>query len=182
MWNRPDSRLVRQIAVNDTGYSWKFKLKPGEIGRWTVRTTPRHFGYLEAAPPHRRPHASIRPELFIVEGAEPTRAPLINGEARHTRSRTTRGRRTRVRTDIVSRWRIIWRSFSRRFLGVDTHTGIKGVSLLTYRGMYPRPGNLAVFPGNATGVLILCVNVPFDFSILIDHFYKLIRFGLKMRN
>lgn len=63
-----------------------------------------------------------------------------------------------------------------------THTGIKGVSLLTYRGMYPRPGNLAVFPGNATGVLILCVNVPFDFSILIDHFYKLIRFGLKMKN
>lgn len=122
MWNLPDSRLVRQIVVNDTGYSWKFKLKPGEIGRWTVRTTPRHFGYLEAAPPHRRPHASIRPELFIVEGAEPTRAPLINGEARHTRSRTTRGRRTRVRTDIVSRWRIIWRSFSRRFLGVDTHT------------------------------------------------------------
>lgn len=130
------------------------------------------------------PRLYIRPELFIVEGAEPTRAPLINGEARHTRSRTTRGRRTRVRTDIVSRWRIIWRSFSRRFLGVDTHThtGIKGVSLLTYRGMYPRPGNLAVFPGNATGVLILCVNVPFDFSILIDHFYKLIRFGLKMKN
>lgn len=68
------------------------------------------------------PRLYIRPELFIVEGAEPTRAPLINGEARHTRSRTTRGRRTRVRTDIVSRWRIIWRSFSRRFLGVDTHT------------------------------------------------------------
>lgn len=63
-----------------------------------------------------------------------------------------------------------------------THTGIKGVSLLTYRGMYPRSGNLTVFPGNATGVLILCVNVLFDFSILIDHFYKLIRFGLKMRN
>lgn len=129
----------------------------------------------------------IRPELFIVEGAEPTRAPLINGEARHTRSRTTRGigGGTRVRTDIVSRWRIIWRSVSRRFLGVDTHiyTGIKGVSLLTYRGMYPRPGNLAVFPGNATGVLILCTNVSFDFSILmIINFYKSVRFDLKMKN
>lgn len=173
--------LVRQIAVNDTVYGWKFKLETRRDRPLDRTYDPTPFRLSRGrTPASSAPRLYIRPELFIVEGAERTRAPLINGEARHTRSRTTRGGgvgrvRTRVRTDIVSRWRIIWRSFSRRFLGV-THTQtqreIKGVSLLTYRGMYPRPGNLAVFPGNATGVLILCVNVPFDFSILQCNFYK----------
>lgn len=128
--------LVRQIAVNDTVYGWKFKLETRRDRPLDRTYDPTPFRLSRGrTPASSAPRLYIRPELFIVEGAERTRAPLINGEARHTRSRTTRGGgvgrvRTRVRTDIVSRWRIIWRSFSRRFLGVThihTHKDKRGV-------------------------------------------------------
>lgn len=47
--------------------------------------------------------------------------------------------------------------------------------------LYPRPGNLAVFPGNATGVLIL-VSIFHSTSRPIDviRFFKSARLDLKM--
>lgn len=106
-----------------------------------IQTKTRRWPLLDRIRPHAisaisRPHPRIvgptplyTPGAFYREGCRTSGAPLINGEARHTRSRTTRGggRDSRVRTDIVSRWRIIWRSVSRRFLGGGEgwHTGDK---------------------------------------------------------
>lgn len=67
--------LVRQIAVNDTVYGWKFKLETRR-DRPLDRTTPRHFGYLEAAPPHRRPHASIYARSFLSWRVQNVPGPL----------------------------------------------------------------------------------------------------------
>ena len=119
--------------VNDAGYSWKFKLKPGDR-QWTVR--PHVISAIS------RPHPRIRGTTIVALRAlharrflsrrVHSRAPLINGET-HTRVHEgTEGCDVRAQP-LVSRSsstnylekRVV------RFLGLATKTE-RVVSLLTH--------------------------------------------------
>lgn len=87
------------------------------------RTTPRYFGYLEAAPRHswnnhRRPRA-LYARRFLSRRVH-SGAPLINGET-HTRPPTTLKRKQGCDSyRLVPRRRIMYLEKHHRFLGVTT--------------------------------------------------------------
>lgn len=63
--------LVRQIAVNDTVYGWKFKLETRRDRPLDRTYDPTPFRLSRGrTPASSAPRLYIRPELFIVEGAE----------------------------------------------------------------------------------------------------------------